>query len=117
MIFGSSEIIKEVKEQGKSITKQLIDVKEHIPYQSDLEKQYNKMQDENIKLKKEVKQLSGSLTSLQETNEKLIDYIQNIEEIKQNNGFKIEEYRDIVHECKIEIITIPELKIAKKVSD
>lgn len=117
MIFGSNGIIKEVKEQGESITKQLIDVKERIPYQSELEKQYNKLQDENIKLKKEVKQLSDSLTSLQETNEKLVDYIQNIEEIKQNNGFKIEEYSDIVHEYKVEIITIPALKIAKKVVD
>lgn len=31
MIFGSSGIIKEVKEQGKIIAKQMQEVNEHIP--------------------------------------------------------------------------------------
>lgn len=120
MIFGSSRIIKEVKEQGNVIAKQIQEVNEHIPYQSKLEKEYNKLQDEKIKLEKEVKKLSGSLLSLQETNEKLIEYIKNIEEIKESNKFNIEirDYKDCqFNELKYEIITIPELKLIKKVSD
>lgn len=116
MIFGSSGIIKEVKKQGNIIIKQIQEVNERIPFQSDLEKEYNKLQDENIKLKKEVKELSSNLLSLQKTNEKLIEYIKNIEEVKESNKFNIEvrDYKDFqFNEVRYEIITIPELKLTK----
>ena len=118
MIFGSSGIIKEVERQGNIITRQIKEVNERIPYQSELEKQYNKLQDEKIELEKEIKELSSSLSSLQETNEKLIEYIKNIDEIKKNNKFNIEvrDYKDFqFDEVKYEIITIPELKIIKRI--
>lgn len=38
MIFGSSGIIKEVEKQGNIIAKQIQEVNERIPFQSDLEK-------------------------------------------------------------------------------
>ena len=120
MIFGSSGIIKEVKEQGKIIAKQIQEVNEHIPFQSNLEKEYNKLQDEKIKLEKEVRELSGNLLSLQETNEKLIEYIKNIEEVQESNKFNIEvceTFDSQLNKIKYKIITIPELKLIKKVSD
>lgn len=120
MIFGSSGIIKEVKEQGKIIAKQMQEVNEHIPFQSNLEKEYNKLQDEKIKLEKKVKELSNNLLSLQETNEKLIEYIKNIEEVQESNKFNIEiceTFDSQFNKIKYEIITIPELQMVKKVSD
>lgn len=116
MIFGSSGIIKEVEKQGNIIAKQIQEVNERIPFQSDLEKENNKLQDKNIKLKKEVKELSNNLLYLQETNEKLIEYIRNIEEVKKNNEFNIEVRNSMDcqwNRVKYEIITIPKLELVK----
>ena len=119
MLFGSGAIREEIREQGNIITKQLNNIKDYIPYQSELEKEYNKLLDSNTKLKEQIKALKNSLLAIQETNEKLIEYIENIEEVKQSGGIKA-EFHNVMDfnnykEVRYEIKEIPAIKICKRV--
>lgn len=119
MLFGSGAIREEISKQGNIITKQLNNIKDDIPYQSELEKEYNKLLDSNTKLKKQIGVLENSLLSLQETNEKLMEYIENIEEVKQSGGIKTEFYNgnnfNNYKPVRYEIKEIPAIKICKRV--
>lgn len=117
MFLGTGTIKNEIQKQGISINKKINEIKENIPYQSDLEKEYHKLLDSNTLLKKQVKELSKNLLSLQEMNEKLLKYISNIEEVKQNGGLEVKTYHaincNILEAVEYETITIPTIKIIK----
>lgn len=116
MSFGSEMIREEINKQGELIKNQLDDIKNYLPYQSELEKKYNRLIDSCADLNKQKKELESLLLSLQETNEKLIEYIENIEEVKQSGGIKMEFHTSISEKAEpveYEIKTIPELKIAR----
>lgn len=119
MFYNLNGIRTEIKQLGNTISKQLINIKNDIPYQSEIEIENKKLLDSNVKLKEQLKQIEGSLISLQEVNEKLLKYIEEIDEVKQSRGIKTQTFdyfnpiinRSLRHEIKI----IPELKIARLV--
>ena len=119
MFYNLNGIRTEIKQLGNTISKQLINIKNDIPYQSEIEIENKKLLDSNVKLKEQLKQIEGSLISLQEVNEKLLKYIEEIDEVKQSGGIKTQMFdypnptigRPLRHEIKI----IPELKIARLV--
>lgn len=116
MLFGSETIREEINKQGELIRNQLDDIKNYLPYQSELEKKYNRLIDICADLNKQKKELESLLLSLQETNEKLIEYIENIEEVKQSGGIKLEIHTSISENCEpveYEIKTIPGLKLTR----
>lgn len=122
MLLGTGSIREEIKEQGNIIIKQLNNIKNDIPYQSELERDKNKLLDSNVKLQKQVEKLSRTLLSLQETNKKLIEYIENIEEVKQSGGIETKIYEDINHSnyfsrVKYEIKEIPAIKICRVINE
>lgn len=119
MFYNLNGIRTEIKQLGNTISKQLINIKNDIPYQSEIEIENKKLLDSNVKLKEQLKQIEGSLISLQEVNEKLLKYIEEIDEVKQSGGIKTQTFdyfnpiinRSLRQEIKI----IPELKIARLV--
>ena len=85
MFYNLNGIRTEIKQLGNTISKQLINIKNDIPYQSEIEIENKKLLDSNVKLKEQLKQIEGSLISLQEVNEKLLKYI-------EDNWNKLKEY-------------------------
>lgn len=119
MLFGSGAIRKEIETQGRIISNELNEIKDNIPYQSELERENNKLLDSNVKLKEQVETLSNTLLSLQETNEKLLKYIADIEEVKNAGGIKC-DYFDEKNSFKLvryERKKIPSIEIYKVVSE
>lgn len=88
MTFGIGKLREEVTKQGEQISKNLHEIKECIPYQSNLERQYNKLIDTNRTLKEQLRELENCLTETHELNDKLLKYIESIEEVKQSGGVK-----------------------------
>ena len=121
MLFGSGVIKEEIRKQGNIITKQLKNIKDNIPYQSKLEEECNKLLDSNVKLKEQINLLENSLLSLQKTNEKLIEYIENIEEVKRSGGLKTEIYNGMdlnaSREVRYEIKEIPAIRIYRIINE
>lgn len=121
MFYNVNGIRTEIKELGNTISKQLINIKNDIPYQSKIETENKRLLDSNVKLKKQLKQLENSLISLQEINEKLLKYIEEIDEVKQSGGIKTQMFDypnpTIGRPLKKEVKIIPELKIVRLVED
>lgn len=109
-------IYNEIKKQGENINKALNDIKKDIPHQSDLEKERNMLLDSNVKLEGQVQELEAILLSVQEQNEKLVEYIGNIEEVKRAGGIKCERFTHMSLDCEpieIEKKIIPSLVLFK----
>lgn len=88
MTFGIGRLREEVTKQGKQINEKLGEIKDYIPYQSYLEREYAQLIDTNITLKEQLKELEDCLANTQKFNEKLLKYIEKIEEVKQRGGVK-----------------------------
>ena len=120
MLFGSRAICEEIREQGSIINAALNNIKDDIPYQSEIEKENNMLLDSNVKLKKQVEELKAILLSVQGTNENLVKYIENIEEVKRAGGIKCSRFTHMSLECEpieYEKKIIPSLVLFKRVEE
>ena len=57
MFYNLNGIRTEIKQLGNTISKQLINIKNDIPYQSEIEIENKKLLDSNVKLKEQLKQI------------------------------------------------------------
>lgn len=84
---------------------------------SELFEKYNELEVANAKLLISNTDLDKRLKALEKVNEKLLNYIKNIEEIKQSGGLKTQVRRDYnnfgLGVVDYEMVTIPSIMVAK----
>ena len=103
-----------VDEQEKT-NKKLDNILEKIPKKNNYELKIDELYNENLELKKQNEELRMNAISSRKLNNKLIDYIKDIEGIKEKGGIKA-EIKTIYNpdECKdvsYDVTIIPEFRI------
>lgn len=114
-------ILNAIEEQTKNFSQKLSSIETKIPYQSDLEKEYKKMLDANYELREQINVLKKEILDIVESNKKLLEYIENIEEVKEarKKGMVIESYYspEDIPTRTFKIVEIPPIKIFTMVNE